>query len=93
METLGCKSCGLIDVPRLEMRGNQQCAFCSGCGAFIKNIPYRPATFYIGKYKGQKIADCVDGHYLDWFLNNTRMTPFIKKAVQDRISELLEQGR
>lgn len=70
MEKLACKKCGLIDVPKIVKKSNNNVAFCSGCGTYIKNVPHDIPKFYIGKYKGMAISSVTDIGYLEWFLAN-----------------------
>lgn len=49
----------------------------------------RKVLFPFGKYEGQPL-EMVDDCYLEWaFLNMTKLTPFIKKAIKE---ELVSRG-
>lgn len=85
-----CKKCGLIDDYYTELKNGQNTAFCLGCGAYIKNIPYAKQSFYFGKYKGKTVSDVDDIEYLIWFLNNVKTSPTMKDAVIQQI-ELLKK--
>lgn len=87
-EAVVCKKCGLINEYKIEPRGNHRTAFCSGCGSYIKHIPYQEPTMYIGKYKGHKIADIEDLSFLTWAYDNMKLSTRQKKAVEFRIDEL-----
>ena len=90
-----CKNCGGVNDYRIEKKANNQCAFCNGCEAFIKNIPYAPNTIiYFGKYKGKDINELTDVPYMEWMYQNVdRLKEHQKQALNNRINLLKNQGR
>lgn len=90
MEGIVCKRCGCIDDYIVEVKAHNHVATCSGCGAFIKNIPYEEPRFYFGKYKGTEIAKCNDKGYLEWVIKNTKQKGRTLKAIENRLSALIK---
>lgn len=83
-----CFKCGLIDDYRTEKKANNLVAYCNGCDSYIKNIPYATPTLHFGKYKGSEIKDIEDVGYLQWVINNVKLSEVIRHAVNERISSL-----
>lgn len=83
-----CKKCGLIDDYRTELKNGQNTAFCNGCGAYIKNIPYAKSKFYFGKYKGELVSDVTDIEYLSWFLKNVKCSPKMIEDIENQLYKL-----
>lgn len=92
MKEIVCRSCGVVNNYTTELRNNQKVATCNECGSFIKNIPYAVQKFYFGKYKGTPISECDDLSYLNWFVENTKPTPNLKKSCLERIETLKNLG-
>ncbi len=72
MDKITCKKCGSTDYFVKEKSG-QHCCYCLKCGAYIKNKPYQPAQFYVGKYKGRTVESMKTKDellYLEWWLEN-----------------------
>jgi len=90
---LTCKKCGLINDYRVEIKGVHHTAYCNGCDAYIKNVSYQPPQFFFGKYKGTLIADCKDVPYMKWCVKEGVVKASIKRAVEDRISEIEFQSK
>lgn len=88
-EQIVCPNCQSTDYTT-EFKHSQQTAWCKDCGSFIKNIPYKPATFYFGKYKGTPVAECMDADYMEWFLATAKPKPYMKTALKNRIRALTE---
>ena len=86
-EPIVCTQCGVIDDYSTEPKSNQLTARCNSCKAFFKNISYAPAKFYVGKYKGTLIADCIDKQYMIWYAEIVAKGK-LKKDILKRISEL-----
>ena len=84
-----CKKCGLINSVHIVEKGVHKMAFCDGCGAWVKNIGYDVARFYVGKYKGMKVEDVDDKNYLEWFLRETKPKEKMKEALEAQIKKLL----
>lgn len=84
-----CTNCGLVNDYRTELKANNLTAYCNGCDRFITNIPYHPAMFYFGKYKGVPIEKIDDLSYLQWAISNIqKLSAHIRQAVEQRISSL-----
>ncbi len=83
-----CKNCGLIGEYRTEKKENNLIAFCKGCNHFIQNLPYSPPSLHFGKYKGCIIQNIEDLGYLEWVLNNVRLSELNKAAVLKQINSL-----
>ncbi len=64
MPDIICKKCGEVNNYRTELKSNNQVAYCNGCGAYIKNIPYAEPALYVGKYKGIPIKDALINMYV-----------------------------
>lgn len=92
-DTIKCNKCGLTDAYYVVEKANNKMAYCSGCDAFIKNLPYREPQFYFGKYKGHVISAMEDLNYLQWALSNIRMSENIRDAIRERINTLHELTR
>jgi transcription initiation factor TFIIIB Brf1 subunit/transcription initiation factor TFIIB len=95
MKTLFCKHCHKEVSFIVEKKLNNNVAFCTNCGCFIKNVPnsflgiYTTGnTFPFGKYKGTKIKDCEDAKYMHWFIDNVELNDSLKIEIFERISEL-----
>lgn len=78
----------MVDDFSTQLKNNQKCAYCNGCGAYIKNIPYSEPKFFFGKYKGELISSITDLGYLEWFLANVKLNPYTREAIQNQISAL-----
>jgi hypothetical protein len=84
-----CTKCGSVDDYRTELKANNLTAYCNGCDSFITNIPYQPATFYFGKYKGVPIDTIEDLSYLQWAIKNIqKLSAHLREAIERRISSL-----
>lgn len=83
-----CRQCGLIDSYRAELKSNNMVCYCSGCGAFIKNLPQEAAKFHFGKYKGWAVSAVEDLNYLQWVTANVRLSPHMKNAIEQRLKRL-----
>lgn len=87
-EIIVCKRCGTSDDYHIEVKSNNHCAYCNGCGMFLKNIPYTEPALYFGKYKGMKISDIHDKPYLEWLMANVQLKGHIKEAVIEQINAI-----
>lgn len=93
-ETLFCQNCSKHTTFYTELKSNQNTARCTECGTFIKNIPYQPPMFYVGKYKGIPIDEIEDIGYLQWALQKmSNLKGRTRDAVQSRISQLEFLGK
>jgi len=81
-----CKRCGTADNYHIEIKANNHCAYCNGCGGFIKNIPHVEPRMYFGRYNGMKIEDIDDTPYLKWVLAKTDVSGHIREAIELKIS-------
>lgn len=92
MPEIICNKCGSVDDFRVELKSNNQVAYCNSCGAYIKNIPYAEPSFYFGRYKGMKVSDLIDVKdvpYLEWYLLNIqKITPSMKDAIANQIQKI-----
>ena len=96
MKTLFCNHCHKEVTFLIEKKSNNNVAFCTECGCFIKNVPNSflgiettDHIFPFGKYKGVKIKDCVDENYLNWaMINWTTMSDSFLDAIYERLNEL-----
>jgi len=88
MEDVKCNKCGLINDYRVEEKANNKVAYCNGCDAYIKNLPYDVPKLYVGRYKGIPIDTIEDLDYLKWAVGTLRLTSSVKMAVMSRISSL-----
>lgn len=96
MKTLFCNHCHKEVGFLIEKKSNNNVAFCSDCGCYIKNVPnsflgiektYH--VFYFGKFKGIKVKDCTDKNYLLWAMNNlTNVSDSFLDAIFERLEEL-----
>jgi hypothetical protein len=93
MEDIVCKHCGLINDYRTERKANNHCAYCNGCGEFIKNIPYAEPALYVGKYKGKPISEIEDIGYLKWALKELGLTRPVREAIEKRIEQFENLAR
>jgi hypothetical protein len=93
METLFCPNCKIEEEYYTELKSNQNTARCMTCNTFIKNIPYEDPKFYVGKYKGQKVADIEDMGYLKWALKEMRLSASTRKAIEARIAQFEHLAR
>ncbi len=73
------------------MKGNNQVAYCTDCGRYIKNIAYAEPTLYVGKYKDKPIKDIYDLPYLQWAETTLKLSSGQKSAVLIQISFLQNQ--
>jgi hypothetical protein len=89
-KTITCPKCGLVDCFYTVEKANNHVAYCGGCKAYIKNIAYQEPKFYFGKYKGHLISAIEDLQYLQWALNNIKMSESIRDAVRNQINTLHE---
>lgn len=86
---LTCTKCGLIDEPKIIIKGNHHVAFCIGCGKYIKNVSYDIPKLYIGKYKGTPVSEITDIEYLKWFIKTIEKISFsTKSAISKQIEKL-----
>lgn len=83
-----CKNCGSIDDYRIGKKANNLVAYCNGCDQFIQNLPYSPPSLHFGKYKGCIIQNIHDLDYLQWVINNVRLSDLNKAAVLKQINSL-----
>ncbi len=91
MADIVCRKCGSINDFRTEMKTNQNTAWCNGCDAFIKNIPYQSeVTIYVGKYKGQKLSEVEDFRYLEWAITSWNLKPDVLAKYTAHIQKLKE---
>ncbi len=87
MEKLICKSCGTIEIPRVEKTSIHLTAFCHSCGAYIKHLPKSTDDFtlYFGKFKGRNIKSMLDlkeeRDYLTWLYSGTILKDSQKKII------------
>ena len=88
MENIICKKCGLVNDYRVEFRGGHKCAWCNGCGSFLKNIAHKEPQFYFGKYKGLLISECTDVWYMEWAIKSGVVKGNIRQAIYDRLEIL-----
>ncbi len=94
-KTLHCPRCDKDVLPNLERRANNFVAECPECRRFIKNVPHtflsinkEPSMFHFGKYKGISVNECTDKMYLQWCIENVKMTSTMERDVKIRINEL-----
>lgn len=96
MKTLFCKKCSKEVTFIIESKANNNVAYCTVCGCYIKNVPNSFLDvktinhfFPFGKYKGVKISECSDKDYLLWALNNmNKMNDNFLDAIFERLNEL-----
>lgn len=96
MKTLFCKKCSKDVTFIIEKKVNNNVAYCTVCGCYIKNVPNHfleikteNHIFPFGKYKGVKISECLDKDYLLWAFNNLdKMSDSFLDAIFDRLTEL-----
>lgn len=91
MEEIVCKNCGLVNDYRFEFRSGHKCAWCNGCGKYIKNIAHSTPRFYFGKYKDVLISECTDIPYMQWIIGANVAKGNIKAAIIERVA-FLEKG-
>lgn len=83
---LVCRKCGAINCTQIIDKGVHHTAFCSVCGAYIKNVAYNVPTIYFGKYKNFAVKDISDKDYLIWFLANIpKITDRLREAIEEQI--------
>lgn len=83
-----CKKCGCTEYHIIE-KTNQHTAYCNNCSSYIKNVPYQPAQFYVGKYKGRTVESMTTKKellYLEWWLEN-----IAKGSLKEAIIKQLEK--
>lgn len=86
---LFCNTCKCHQSYNIKENGVHKTAYCNVCNSYIKNIPHKPPTFYIGKYKGEEVANINDLHYLKWAKENMRsLSSNMREAIADRIYSL-----
>lgn len=88
-----CQSCGLINDYAVHEKANNHCAFCNGCGRFIKNIPYKEPSFYVGKYKGRPINTIDDVSYLEWAQRTMKLSAQLRDAINYQLDYLQNLAR
>ena len=76
-----CNNCGITDYQIIEKSG-QKTAWCVGCGAWIKNIPFAEPAYYFGRYAGKLVKDVDDEPYMRWFLQNVKGNKRTKAAIE-----------
>ena len=96
MDSIVCKNCGSINDYTIQEKSNNSCAYCNGCGKFIKNVPKnntKGLRFYLGKYNQGLISDCADLNYLEWMIKSVKMKPNYVTAIENQIKLLKENGK
>lgn len=93
MEELICPKCGPTTNYYTELKSNNNVARCLDCDSFIKNIPHSEPTFYVGRYKGKKIAEIEDMSYLKWALKEMKLSANMRNAIEKRISQFENLAR
>ena len=93
MEDVICTKCGLVNDYVVQLKANNQVAYCNGCGAYIKNIPHAEPTFYVGKYKLKPVSQIEDMGYLKWALKEMKLSHHMRSAIEKRISEFENLAR
>lgn len=91
MSDIICINCGSIDDYTIQEKSNNSCAYCNGCGKFIKNIPKNNTEglrFYLGKYNQVLISECEDLNYLEWMVKTVTLKPNYKTAIENQINLL-----
>lgn len=89
MADITCKKCDAINFFHIEQKGVHKIAYCDNCGAYIKHVAYDKQKFYIGKFKGMAVEDCIDLNYLEWYLKSiAKISPAMKTAIEERIFNL-----
>ncbi|MBD0298447.1 MAG: hypothetical protein ICV84_25140 [Flavisolibacter sp.] len=86
--SLICRNCDPVEAYHTIKKANNPLAYCSVCGAFIKNLSYDVPRLYIGKYAGTPISEIEDLSYLRWVLHNMKLSKSIREAVIERIRSL-----
>lgn len=87
-DNIVCRSCGSINDYKVEEKGNHHCAYCNGCGEFIKNIGHQPDIFHFGKFKGKLVSEVDDRQWLEWAVETVKMSPKLRTAVKAKIEKL-----
>ncbi len=96
MKTLFCNHCHKEVTFLIQKKANNNVAFCTECGCYLKNVPNSfleiettDHVFPFGKYKGIKINDCTDKQYMIWAMNNlTTMSDNFLDALYNRLEQL-----
>jgi hypothetical protein len=91
MESISCKTCGLVDDYSIKERGQHRTAFCNGCGAYIKNISYQPPKLYFGKFKDREIASLTNPNevsYLRWLVIQPNLKDKLKQQISTHLNSL-----
>lgn len=71
-----------------ETRSIHLAAICDSCGSHIKFIAQNEPQFYIGKYKGWKVAEMQDLPYMEWYIANVKCSGTFKQALIERIESV-----
>jgi len=96
MDKLFCKKCSKEVTFLIEKKSNNNVAYCTVCGCFIKNVPNSNIgvtntehVFPFGKYKGVKVKDCTDEYYLRWCLAKfTKMNDDFMDCIYNRLQAI-----
>jgi len=81
-----CTHCGVLNEYKTIMKNNQNTAWCTCCGSYIKNIPYsNENVLHFGKYKGRKIKSMLhkdEANYLHWLLKSEiKLSSSLKESI------------
>jgi hypothetical protein len=85
-----CTKCGCVNEYRTELKNNQNTAWCTCCGSFIKNIPYAKPALYFGKFKGRTIESMTtkeEAQYLNWLITSDfKLNPSLEKHIRKHLN-------
>lgn len=88
-----CPKCGLINDYTITEKSGQQVCRCNGCNFFLGN---KPKEYYgtsnmimpFGKYANIPIKEIEDVRYLEWLIENTKLSGVLHASIIDRINIL-----